>query len=50
METNKEAFVKFTESKTGVPFYVSNLGNIMRDSKGEQTIVKPVILDGYHYV
>lgn len=50
METNKETFVKFTESKTGVSFYVSNLGNIMRDSKGEQTIVKPVVLNGYHYV
>lgn len=50
METNKETFVKFTESKTGMYFYVSNLGNIRRDFKGEQTIVKPVILNGYHYV
>ena len=50
METNKETFVKFTESKTGMSFYVSNLGNIKRDFKGEQTIVKPVVLNGYHYV
>ena len=50
METNKETFVKFTESKTGLSFYVSNLGNIRRESKGEQTIVKPVMLNGYHYV
>ena len=52
METNteKETFVKFTESKTGMEFYVSNLGNIKRDFKGEQTIVKPVVLNGYHYV
>ena len=50
METNKETFVKFTESKTGMSFYVSNLGNIKRDFKGERTIVKPVVLNGYHYV
>ena len=50
METDKETFVKFTESKTGMSFYVSNLGNIKRDFKGEQTIVKPVVLNGYHYV
>lgn len=50
METNEETFVKFTESKTGMSFYVSNLGNIRRDFKGEQTIVKPVVLNGYHYV
>lgn len=50
METNQETFVKFTESKTGMSFYVSNLGNIRRDFKGEQTIVKPVVLNGYHYV
>ena len=50
METSKETFVKFTESKTGMSFYVSNLGNIRRDFKGEQTIVKPVVLNGYHYV
>lgn len=50
METNKETFVKFTESKTGMSFYVSNLGNIRRDFKGAQTTVKPVVLNGYHYV
>ena len=50
METDKETFVKFTESKTGMSFYVSNLGNIKRDFKGEQTIVKPVVLNGYNYV
>ena len=50
METNEETFVKFTESKTGMSFYVSNLGNIRRDFKGEQTMVKPVVLNGYHYV
>lgn len=50
METNEETFVKFTESKTGMSFYVSNLGNIRRDFKGEQTTVKPVVLNGYHYV
>lgn len=50
MENNKETFVKFTESKTGMEFYVSNLGNIRRDFKGERTIVKPVVLNGYHYV
>ena len=50
MENNKETFVKFTESKTGMSFYVSNLGNIRRDFKGEQTTVKPVVLNGYHYV
>lgn len=50
METNKETFVKFTESKTGMSFYVSNLGNIKRDFKDEQTMVKPVVLNGYHYV
>lgn len=47
---NEETFVKFTESKTGMSFYVSNLGNIKRDFKGERTIVKPVVLNGYHYV
>ena len=45
-----ETFVKFTESKTGMSFYVSNLGNIRREFKGEQTTVKPVVLNGYHYV
>ena len=50
METNKEKFVKFAESKTGIQFYVSNLGNIRRDFKGERTTVKPVVLNGYHYV
>lgn len=50
METNKETFVKFTESKTGMSFYVSNLGNVRRDFKGERTTVKPVVLNGYHYV
>ena len=50
MKTNEETFVKFTESKTGMSFYVSNLGNIRRDFKGEQTTVKPVVLNGYHYV
>lgn len=50
METNEETFVKFTESKTGMSFYVSNLGNIKRDFKGERTTVKPVVLNGYHYV
>lgn len=47
---NEETFVKFAESKTGISFYVSNLGNIRRDFKGEQTTVKPVVLNGYHYV
>ena len=50
METNEETFVKFTESKTGMSFYVSNLGNVMREFNGERTIVKPVVLNGYHYV
>ena len=50
MKTNEETFVKFTESKTGMSFYVSNLGNIKRDFNGERTIVKPVVLNGYHYV
>lgn len=50
METNKETFVKFAESKTGMSFYVSNLGNIRRKFNGEQTTVKPVVLNGYHYV
>lgn len=51
METNnEETFVKFTESKTGMSFYVSNLGNVVRDFKGERTIVKPVVLNGYRYV
>ena len=50
METNEETFVKFTESKTGMSFYVSNLGNVRRDFKGERTPVKPVVLNGYHYV
>ena len=50
METNEETFVKFTESKTGMSFYVSNLGNIKREFNGERTIVKPVVLNGYHYV
>ena len=50
METNEETFVKFTESKTGMSFYVSNLGNIRREFNGERTIVKPVVLNGYHYV
>ena len=45
-----ETFVKFTESKTGMSFYVSNLGNVMREFNGERTIVKPVVLNGYHYV
>ena len=50
METNEETFVKFTESKTGMSFYVSSLGNVMREFNGERTIVKPVVLNGYHYV
>ena len=50
METNEEKFVKFTESKTGMSFYVSNLGNVMREFNGERTTVKPVVLNGYHYV
>ena len=50
METNEETFVKFTESKTGMSFYVSNLGNIRREFNGERTPVKPVVLNGYHYV
>ena len=50
METNKETFVKFAESKTGISFYVSNLGNIKRYFNGKQTIVKPILLSGYYYV
>ena len=50
MKTNKETFVKFAESKTGISFYVSNLGNIKRDFNGKQTIVKPILLSGYYYV
>ena len=40
MKTNQETFVKFAESKTGISFYVSNLGNIKRSDEtwfqGEQ--------------
>ena len=50
MKTNQETFVKFAESKTGISFYVSNLGNIKRDFNGKQTIVEPIHLNGYHYV
>lgn len=50
MKTNQETFVKFAESKTGISFYVSNLGNIKRDFNGKQKIVEPKLLNGYNYV